>query len=360
MKKLIAKAGRKILNFAFRNRLGRSRTSARLIFLILSVTGRFETYTNTEKTGDDHHYVPQLLLRRFRVAEQGADKGQVWRFSYDNQNVEKVGITQVACKADFYTFQDIHGKASDFTEKKIFSEMLEHYGSFIIKRLNKTVGEPDLTYLEESTLAVFIAHQLTRVPAFYSAIEKFILYSLEHKKFDISSLGDFESMQKNIVDNGVGVTIDDLLQYEPNVGISGIDNHIGSLSRQIASAIAEGIYRGNLHIIDVPKNMKDQFVISDNPVILLDFHRMELLQYPAWWELNKEDMWILMPISPNRYIFYTKSKRRGGVVENENEDLVTFMNFGQYLTATDEILSTDKETLYRHLKTYAKELDRMR
>lgn len=360
MNKFISKIGRKILNLAFRYRWGKKRWSAKTLYFLLNITGRFETYSNTEKVGDDHHYVPQFLLRRFRVAEKGADKGQIWRFSYEKQDIEKVGISQVACRTDFYIFQDIHGKASDFTEKKVFSEMLEHYGNFIVKRLNNTKGEPDLTYLEESTLAVFVAHQLTRVPAFYSAIEKFILYSLEHQKFDVPSLDSFELTQKNIVYNGVGITTNELLQYKPNVSIEGIDIHIGSLSRQIADAIAEGIFRGNLHIIDVPSNMKDEYVISDNPVILLDFQRMEILRYPAWWELNKEDMWILMPISPTRYIFYTKSKRRGGAVENENEDLVRLMNFGQYLNATDEVLSKDKNTLFRHLKMYAKELDNMR
>ncbi|HYC34125.1 MAG TPA: DUF4238 domain-containing protein [Candidatus Paceibacterota bacterium] len=360
MKRLISKIGRKILNFAFKHRLGKSRWSAKCIYLVLDLTGRFETYTNTEKTGDEHHYVPQFLLRRFRISEQGADKGQVWQFSYFKRKIEKTGISKVACLSDFYIFKDIEGKKSDFVEKKIFSEMLEHFGNTVIKRLNTIDGEPDLTFLEESTLAVFIAHQLTRVPAFYIAIEKFILHSLEHQKFDIPSLGSFELMQQNIVRNGVGLSTDELLKYKPKVSIKGINNHIGSLSRQIAEHVAEGIFRGNLHIIDVPTKMNDQFVISDNPVILLDFQRMEILQYPAWWELGKEDMWILMPISPTRYIFYTKSKRRGSVIENENEDLVRLLNFGQYLNATDEVLAKDKDIILRHLKVYTPELKRMR
>lgn len=360
MKKLIAKIGRKILNTAFKHRLGRSRWSAKCIYFVLSLTGRFETYTNTEKIGDEHHYVPQFLLRRFRIAEQGADKGQVWRFTFSNPKIEKAGISKVACLSDFYIFKDIHGQKSDFVEKKIFSEMLEHFGNLVIKRLNTNSGEPDLTFLEESILAVFVAHQLTRVPAFYQAIEKFVLYSLENKKFDIPSLGSFESMQKNIVQNGVELTFDELLKYKPKSSVSGIDNHIGSLSRQVAEYIAEGIFRGNLHIIDVPPQMDDQFVISDNPVVLLDFQRMEILRYPAWWELAKQDMWILMPISPTRCIFYTKSKRGGSVVENENEDLVRLVNFGQYLNATDEVVSNSDKLLFQHLKMFAKELDKMR
>lgn len=360
MKKLLAKTWRKLLNFVFKHRLGKHKWSARLIFFLLSITGRFEMYVNTQKTGENHHYVPRFLLNRFRISESGIDKGQIWQFSYSKRTVVKEGISQVTSLKDFYIFKDKEGNQSDFIEKRLFSEVLEHFGSFVIKNLNTRDSEPDLTFLEESTLASFVAHQLTRVPAFYIAIEKFLLYSLEQKKFDIPSLGSFEQMQKHIVQNEVGISIDDLLQFRPKASIKGIDNHIGSLSRQIAEHIAEGIFRGNLHIINVPETMDDQFVISDNPVVLLDFQRMEILRYPAWWDLNKKDMWILMPISPSRCIFYTKSIRKESVIESNNQDLVRLINFGQYLNATDEVLSKKEKILSSHLKMYTKELKELR
>ena len=120
--------------------------------------------------------------------------------------------------------------------------------------------------------------------------------------------------------------------------------------------MAESIYRGNLHILDIPQSSKDQFVISDKPIVLLDFDRSEILKYPAWWTINKESIWIFFPISPTRCIFYCKSKRKDSVVEKENNDLPQLVNFGQYLNASDSVFSKDESLLKAYLKLYAKEL----
>lgn len=124
--------------------------------------------------------------------------------------------------------------------------------------------------------------------------------------------------------------------------------------------MAESIYRGNLHILDIPQGSKDQFVISDNPIVLLDFDRSEILRYPAWWTINKESIWVFFPISPIRCIFYCKSKRIGSVVEKENSELPQLVNFGQYLNASESVFSHDKNLLKAHLTLYAKELINLR
>ena len=356
MKKIITRTGRKILKLAFKHHLGKRRWSARVLFFILDSFGKFETYLNTNNTNEEHHYVPQLILRRFRVAEVGTDKGQIWQFSFATNLIEKKGIANSATITDFYTFKDIKGDRSDFIEKKVFSETLEYFGSLVIKQINTTSEEPDLTYLEESTLSVFIAYQITRVPAFYSAIEKYIVYCLENKNLEISDLGSFESMNKKIVLNDLGVSIDELLNYTQKIRIAGADNHIGSISRQIAQYIAEKIYRRNLHILDIPSTMDDRFVISDNPVVLLDFKRREILRYPSWWNFDNEDLWIFMPISPTRCVFFTRSKRKDSVIENGNEDFVRLVNFGQYLNASNFVFSKEERFLTSHLKMYSKEL----
>ena len=71
-----------------------------------------------------------------------------------------------------------------------------------------------------------------------------------------------------------------------------------SLANQIATHIAKKIFRRNFHIIDVPVTTDDRFVISGNPVVLLDFQRSEILQYPGWWDIDKDDLGIMMPILP--------------------------------------------------------------
>lgn len=354
--RLLARLGRKITLLAFRYRLGKKRWSARILFRIMGLFDRFGVYENTNETEKEHHYVPQLILRRFRIADSGTDKGQTWRFSLENADVEKEGISSIACATDFYIFKDKTGKQSDFIEKKLYAENLEYFSNMVIKRLNTTTEDPKLTFLEESTLAVFVAHQLTRVPAFYSAIEKYLIFGFEKKRLVINDLGTYESMREKIVLNGLDATIDDLLSHTSRLKIAGANNHIGSLSRQIADHLSEKIFRRNLHIIDVPATMGDRFVISDNPVVLLDFQRHEILQYPAWWDIDKEDLWILMPISPTRCIFFAKSKRKGGIVENENTDLVEMVNFGQYLNASKSVISNDKKYLNAHLLMFGREL----
>ncbi|MEK7641422.1 MAG: DUF4238 domain-containing protein [Patescibacteria group bacterium] len=356
MKKYLAKIGRKITLLAFKYRLGKSRWSAKTLFFLMGLFENFGEYVNTNETDKEHHYVPQLILRRFRIADSGTDKGQAWEFSFENPKIEKTSINGVASAKDFYLFKDKDGKQSDFIEKKVFAENLEYFGNQVIKYLNTVSGEPKLTYLEESTLAVFVAFQLTRVPAFHSAIERYLIFCFENKGLIIDDLGTHESMNKKIVLNGLGATIDDLLKHKSNLKIAGAKNHIGSLSNQIATHIAEKIFRRNFHIIDVPATMDDRFVISDNPVVLLDFHRSEILQYPAWWDIDKDDLWIMMPISPTRAIFFCRSKRKGGIIENENTSLVQIVNFGQYLNATKSVFSNDKKYLNVHIQMFRKEL----
>ncbi len=356
MNKLLAKLRRKISMLAFKYRLGKQDWSAKILFYIMGLFDNFGEYSNTKEIGKAHHYVPQFILRRFRIAETGSDKGQTWEFSFNEPDIKKNGIATVASLEDFYLFKDKSGSKSDFVEKKLYSENLEYFSNLVIKRLNTTNGEPDLTFLEESTLSVFVANQLTRVPAFYRAIEKYIVYAHENKKLEITDLGTHKSMFEKIVLNGIGISLDDILKHESNLRISGANNHIGSLSRNIAHHISKIIYRRNLSIIDVPTSMNDRFVISDNPVVLLDFKRMEILQYPEWWNIDNDNLWIFMPISPTRCILLTKSKRKDSAVEKENTDLVQLVNFGQYLNATKSVFSNDHSYLSAHLKMYAKEL----
>ena len=204
MKKLLVRLNRKILKLAFKYRLGKRRWSARVLFFVMGIFENYVEYENTNETGKDHHYVPQLILRRFRIAEDGTDKGQTWEFSFETTQIAKAGISSIACAEDFYLFKDKTGNKSDFTEKKVFAELLEYFGNGIIKYLNTAKGEPKLTYLEESTLASFVAFQLTRVPVFHSAIEKYLIYAFENKGLVIDDLGTHGSMHSKIVLNGLG------------------------------------------------------------------------------------------------------------------------------------------------------------
>lgn len=360
MRKYLAKIGRKILTFVFKHRLGRHKWSAKFFFWLIGQFDRFEEYQNTGDVGNNDHYVPKLILKSFRVADLGTDKGKIWEFSFKKRTIEKININSAASETDFYTSKDKTGAKSDYIEKRLFSQTLEHFGAKVIEHLKGIGGQPDLTYLEESTLTVFIAHQITRVPSFYKAIEKYIIFLFSKKILEVAELEDREILHSKIVKNNPEVSIDDLINFQPNDHLEGAKNHIGLLSLMIATEIAESIYRGNLHILDIPQGSTERFVISDTPIVLLDFDRFEILKYPAWWTVNKASVWIFFPISPTRCIFYCKSRRKGSVIENQNNDLPEIVNFGQYLNATESVFSKEETTLKNHLKMYSKELNNLK
>ena len=163
MKKYLAKIGRKITIAAFRYRLGKNPWSARALFSLMGLFENYVEYVNTSEAGKDHHFVPQLILRRFRIADSGVDKGQTWEFNFQNRKIKKTSISSIASAKDFYLFKDKCGKQSDFIEKKVFAENLEYFGNRVIKYLNTASEEPKLTFLEESTLAVFVAFQIAEL-----------------------------------------------------------------------------------------------------------------------------------------------------------------------------------------------------
>lgn len=111
-----------------------------------------------------------------------------------------------------------------------------------------------------------------------------------------------------------------------------------------------------MHVLEVPVNSTDEFVISDNPVVFLDFERQTILRFVPWWEIGNKEFWIFMPISPKKAIFYAKSKKKDGPIERNNNDLVQLVNFGQYLSCSENVFSRRKEILENHLKIYTNEL----
>lgn len=350
------KAGNKFRNFVFRKRLGRKPWSAKLIFSIMSFFGYFESivYLNTGETGIFDHYVPRLLLKKWRVAETGTDKGSIFCWSKSKNTIEKVAINSIAGETD-WDIGKTKGLPSDFVRKKLFAEVLESKASNIIKHIN-TSSSLDLTFLEESTLAIFIGHQITRVSLFHDYLLHFFSIGYSNKLIDHSDFGNKEILVQKVAHNDIGITYEQLQNSTANTRIEGGKPQRLLLSLIIASDIGEKIYRGNLHILEIPVNSTDEFVVSDNPVVFLDFERQTILHFVPWWEIGKKDFWIFMPISPKKAIFYCKSKKKDGPIEKNNNDLVQLMNFGQYLCCTDGVFSHKKDILENHLKLYANEL----
>jgi len=350
------KTGGKFRNFVFRKRLGRKKWSAKIIFFVMSVFAYFESrvYINTGETGKFDHYVPKLLLRRWRMAESGPDKGHIQCWSKNNNTIEKVAINNYAGEQD-WDITKANGVPSDFIRKKLYSELLEDKASDVIKLIN-TSSDLDLTYLEESTLAVFVGHQITRVPLFHSYLLKFLSVGYSKGLINYEEFGDKKTLLHKVAHNEIGITYDQLLEEKPAIGVMGGKPQRLLLSLIIASDIGEKIFRGNLHILEIPNNSSDRLVISDSPVVFLDFDRQSILHFVPWWEIGKKDFWIFMPISPRKAIFYCKSKKKDGPVENNNIDLVQLLNFGQYLCCSKNVFSRDENIIKKHLDLYSKEL----
>ena len=83
--------------------------------------GYFESmvYLNTGETGVFDHYVPRLLLKRWRVAETGTDKGNIFCWSKSKNSIEKVAINGIAGETD-WDIGKTKGLPSDFVRKKLF------------------------------------------------------------------------------------------------------------------------------------------------------------------------------------------------------------------------------------------------
>jgi len=128
------RAGSKFRNFVFRKRLGKKRWSAKIIFFIMSFFELFEqrVYINSGETGKFDHYVPRLLLNRWRIAEAGTDKGNIFFWSRSKNSIEKIAISKVAGEID-WDMANAKGVPSDFIRKKLFAELLEDKASDVIK-----------------------------------------------------------------------------------------------------------------------------------------------------------------------------------------------------------------------------------
>jgi hypothetical protein len=340
--------GKKFLNYVFRNRLGKKIWTTKLIIFIMNILDRNQVYINTGDVDNFDHYVPQLLLNRWRVSETGENKSKIFSWSKTKKSIETKSIKKVAGQINWDT-GSAGGKPSDYVSKKLYAEVLEQKTSYIIKyaNLNKV---PKLTFLEESTLSVFVAHQIIRVPHFRNTLNKF--FSLGYSKGLISK-EDFENkvtLVNKVVKNTINITYNQLSKERPSIGLSGAKQQISLLSLVIASDMAEKIYQTrHLMFLEIPQEDDNEFAISDNPVVFLDMERNKILDLVPWWEVGTGKFIIFMPISPKKALVYTPLK------EDDNfpiQSFIELLNFGQYVNCTEEVFSRKESVIQKHLKYY--------
>lgn len=340
--------GKKFLNYVFRNRLGKKIWTTRLIISIMNILDRNQVYINTSDIDNFDHYVPQLLLNRWRISETGENKSKIFSWSKTKKSIETKSIKKVAGEINWDT-GSAGGKPSDYISKKLYAEVLEQKTSYIIKYANLNKA-PKLTFLEESTLSVFVAHQIIRVPHFRNTLNKF--FSLGYSKGLISKedFGNKDILVNKVAKNAINITYDQLSKESPSMGLSGAKQQISLVSLVIASDMAEKIYQTrHLKFLDIPQEDDNEFVISDNPVVFLDMERNKILDLIPWWEVGIGKFIIFMPISPKKALVYTPVK------DEENfptQSFIELLNFGQYANCTEEVFGKNKSTIQQHLKYY--------
>ena len=353
----ISELNKRFISYCVRNRLGRTNFGVRVIYFITNILGRFETYKNTQEFNKRGHYVPKLLLRRFRLAEKGSLKGKINQYSFLTNKITEENINEVAQIEDFYIFRQKGGGGSDYVEKVIYADFIETFGSQVIKHINLSDDDPDLTIFEQNVLATFVSHQITRTPAFYLQIRNYILFLYEKDLIKIDDLGSHESMRKIIAENLHKVTYEDMVSFVPKHSVRGDMNHVGHISRIISEYIMEDIFRHNFHFLYIPEDSGEEFVISDNPVVFLDFDRYEMKRYFDWWTKKSDSVWIFLPLSPKKCLYLTTQKRKDGPVEKEEvSELVSLVNFGQYLTSLCYVYGKNESKMQEQVKLYMGEL----
>lgn len=360
MKTMLSSMNKRFIDFCLKNRLGKSNFAVRVIYFFVSIFSRFEGYKNSEELGRKGHYIPQFLLRRFRLAESGTKRGVIFQYNFLLDELEESSIKDVVQIEDFYIFKQKGGGLSDYVEKELFASFIEGFGNRVIKTINISNGDPELTLLEQNILATFIAHQITRTPKFYLSIRRFVLFLYGKGLLRIEDLGNTDFLRRVVVKNKHGVNQEDILNHHSIYTLEGDKNHLGHISRLVAEEIQEEIFSRNFNFLIISNEKNQEFVLSDNPVIFVDFSKHEVMRFPAWWELKRDNLWIMMPISPEKSLLITRQSRGGGNVEVDHDDLIKLLNFGQYLNALCYVYGRSDLLIEEHLKFFRTELLKQR
>lgn len=366
IKQKINKIHNNFLLFCLKKKLGKTTYGAKFIFLIMKILGKITFYVNTKQTNARGHYVPQFILKKFRITD---DKSKLGFVNFYNKQTFSFGEEVVRDSAqikDFYIFTDKKNNLSDFTEKILFGR-LETSFSFIVNNILKKNGSYKFTFLESSIVATFISFQITRTPKFLINLEKYICFLIENHQLNFKNdlfindkTANWNAINKIIINNHHSVSEKDLKLYKQKISLTGnkmVVTFLQLISGKIASHMAEKIHFKNINILSTVENNLDKLIISDNPVVFYkDLYGF--LTFPVWWEIENTDTYLIFPLSPQKALFLKSGKRKDGT--NYEKDKIGFIlvemnNGGQFYNALSFVFSNNKEYL-KNLKNYFKTL----
>jgi Protein of unknown function (DUF4238) len=238
-----------------------------------------------------HHYLPQMLLRRFAEDDQIATVDRV-------HGKVRVGRTsETAAVSGFYEYLDQEGGVRDDLETAFAS--LEGVAQGVIERLHvRPVGQISLA--EKEVLCTFVAVQFLRTPEFRRATELITEWSFKREVAEL--IHDETSARDSFINAGIDPTDEKVSYFLASVR-SGLDDivirpHPNDYFQHFFSLwpdLSEKLLARQVWIRSFPVG---SLLLSDHPVLFVT--QVTTGSYETGGIENAGEIWF--PISSSRLL----------------------------------------------------------
>ena len=296
-------------------------------------------------TSANNHYIPQFLLKKFRIPNTGL----IYEYTYikepDSVSIEK----KAAQSLELYTSTDKDTKnKSEFIEKQLFAFTLEKYASRIINEVLEK-DEVNLTSLEQSILTTFMAFQYVRTPKFFYYIRITLEYLNLNKGIPVEDMTKKDFFKKAFFDNIYNIKPNELAEFsiKNDLVISNAKNLVLSISIQIGNYLSSVIFKNDLRMLEA--KAPAYFYLSDNPANIFNIEKDRSVAI-FLWEFGVNSL-VYMPISPNRCLYYTYTQDNipsfviGSIIEVAIQDSIYEYAYSDRLTSQIQTKFENNETL---------------
>lgn len=250
---------------------------------------------------ENNHYIPQFLLRQFRIP----NTGNIYEYKISGL-AKPISIgKEAALIPDLYTTIDKATKQkSSFIEKQLFAFTLEKYASRVISQLQKS-PELDLTNIERSIITSFVAFQYTRTPCYFALIKLVIEYLHLGRKIPLDEIANLDFCKNALFANKYQISHKDLFSFgeKNNLKLTGAENLILKIAIEAGNILSQRIYKKSIGLVGV--NTPGFFYLPDNPVGMIDTNNGEFIG-TLFNEINENTL-ICLPISPTQCLYYLES-----------------------------------------------------
>lgn len=315
----------------------------------------FHEYTNTKKTSNKQHVVPQMLLKRFSVGQPHCINCLFVLNKQSNtvSNRPHSIAKELGSITDLYDARDKTGKHSNYIDQKIYRERLESNAARLLDEFEQKLAT-GLTYFEDIVLNNFMAHQITRTVFFRQCVEAYVYILIEDKIISTEFLNN-KQLPSSIASNSFQLDLNRLLlckhYAKPSIKegprAKGMLTHI---CLHMSDSIARSLWGKKIKLIKTPD---DEVLISDNPIIPFDFN-VGVTGFIEWWNLRHKN--ILFPISHNKLLVMSTDRPKI-VIDDDWEQCKSFVelsNYGQFVTASNEVYSRNCDVLHRYRSYFSK------